>query len=123
MITKYDNWYDMSDKLYLLRSYINILKNSDKDYQLAISYLMILHNFLIIERMFYEDVKLANKEINKYLQLEKLDSEEEVYNKFLELYDNEKSIIRINVETLDNIEPIGLYLKANSKVYTELLKK
>jgi len=84
---------------------------------------MILHNFLIIERMFYEDVKLANKEINKYLQLEKLDSEEEVYNKFLELYDNEKSIIRINVETLDNIEPIGLYLKANSKVYTELLKK
>jgi hypothetical protein len=123
MITKYDNWYDMGDKLYLLRSYINILKNSDKNYQLAISYFTILHNFLIIERMFYEDVKLANKEINKYLQLEKLDSEEEVYNKFLELYDNEKSIIRINVETLDNIEPIDLYLKANSKVYTELLKK
>lgn len=121
MITKYDKWYNIDDKLYLLKSYISILKNSDKDYDLAISYFTVLHNFLIIERMFYEDVKLANKEINKYLQLEKLSNEEEIYGKFLELYDNEKSIIRTNVETFDNIERINLYLKANTKVYTELL--
>jgi hypothetical protein len=117
-----DTWYDIDDKLSILKSYIHILKNSKEDYDLAISYFIILHNFLIVERGFFEDVKLHNKEINKYLKLEKLNNEKDVYNKFLELYDT-NNIVRNNIETIDNIDSVGEYLSKRPELYRELLKK
>jgi hypothetical protein len=117
-----DSWYDIDDKLSILKSYIHILKNSKENYDLAISYFIVLHNFLIVERGFFDDVKLYNKEINKYLKLEKLNNEKDVYNKFLELYDRH-SIIRNNVETIDNIDSVGEYLSKRPELFRELLKK
>ena len=117
-----DTWYDIDDKLSILKSYIHILKNSKENYDLAISYFIVLHNFLIVERGFFDDVKLYNKEINKYLKLEKLNNEKDVYNKFLELYDRH-NIIRNNVETIDNIDSVGEYLSKKPELFRELLKK
>lgn len=117
-----DTWYDIDDKLSILKSYIHILNNSKENYDLAISYFIVLHNFLIVERGFFEDVKLHNKEINKYLKLEKLNNEKDVYNKFLELYDT-YNIIRNNVETIHNIDSVGEYLSKRPELFRELLKK
>jgi hypothetical protein len=114
--------YDIDDKLSILKSYIYILKNSKKEYNLAISYFIVLHNFLIVERGFFEDVKLHNKEINKYLKLEKLNNENDIYNKFLELYDV-NNIVRNNIETLENINSIGKYLSKKPESFRKLLKK
>jgi hypothetical protein len=117
-----NTWYDIDDKLSILKSYIHILKNSKEDYDLAISYFIILHNFLIVERGFFEDIKLHNKEINKYLKLEKLNNEKDVYDKFLELYDI-NNIVRNNVETIDSIDSVGEYLSRRPELFRELLKK
>jgi len=116
-----NKWYDIDDKLYLLRSYIHILDNNDNiNIDLYKKYFIILHNFLIIERMFYDDVVINNKEINNNLKLEKLNTVEQVINKFNELYDV-YNIIRNNIETFDNIDSIGNYLNKNKKIYTELI--
>jgi len=107
-------WYDIDDKLKLLKSYVHILNNTNEDYVLEISYFKMLYNYLIIERMFYKDVVLAGKEINKNLHLEKLKSKKAVVDKFIELYDSEKSIVRFNVETLDNIDSVNKYIVQNN---------
>ena len=113
-------WYDIDEKLYILKSYINILNNTEDDYDIVKNYFIVLHNFLIIERMFFDDIVSHKKEINKYLKLEKLNTVTEVYDKFLELYD-QWNIVRNNVETLENIDSVGKYLKENPKVYKKLL--
>lgn len=110
---------DIDDKLELLKSYIHILNNSDDDYELAKTYFIILHNFLIIERGFFDDVVASGKQINKFLNLKKLNNASEVYNKFLELYDiNHK--VRNNVETFDNIESVRQYLSKRQEVLNRI---
>jgi len=116
-----NTWYDINDKLALLKSYIHILNNSDGNYDLAKQYFIILHNFLIIERGFFDDVVACGKQINKFLNLEKLNDTDEVYKKFLELYDIEHQV-RNNVETFDNIESIKQYLSKRPEVYNKLIK-
>lgn len=115
-------WYDIDDKLYILKSYVNILKNDNSEkYRIAINYFIVIYNFLIIERMFYDDITLNNKEINKYLTLEKLDNAKDVYNKFLELYDI-NNIIRNNIETLDSIDSVRNYISKNrEKIFYKFL--
>ena len=117
-------WYDIRDKLNLLKSYIHILNNSEKkndvNYDSAINYFRIIHNFLIIERMFYPMVVKSNKEINKNLDITKLNNENEVMEKFYELYDNNHDV-KFGVETLDSIEEVRVYLKQHPNVYTELM--
>jgi hypothetical protein len=118
-----DNWwYDISKKLKILKSYINILKSDDESRNiLAISYFRVLYNFLIIERMFYPDVVAAKKEINKYLELDKLSTVDEVQNKFKELYDIHHPV-RNSVELLTNIETIGDYVNGRPEIFKKLLK-
>jgi hypothetical protein len=116
------NWYNIDEKLSILRNYIYILKNSKKDYNLPITYFTVLHNFLIVERMFFDDVKLNKKEINKHLKLENLRNIKDVYKKFLELY-NTDSVIRINVETIDTINSIKKYISIRPELYSNLIKK
>jgi len=117
-----NGWYDIDEKLKILKSYIHILDNDKKDHDLAKTYFIILHNFLIIERMFYEDVVKSNKEINKNLDLERLKSVDDVLKKFMELYDN-YHIIRNNAETFDSIESISLFLKDRPTIFQKLMKK
>ena len=118
-----DNWYEIEPKLELLKSYINIINNdTNGDAQLAINYFTVLHNFLIIERMFYNDVVASKKEINKYLILNRCNSIEDVNNLFNELYDV-NSKVRNNVETFDNIESIRIYLSTRPEIFKKLMKK
>lgn len=115
-----------------LREYIKILKeNYDlgvvKDdggnynkFDIIIRYFIIIHNFLYLENKYFDFVKLSGKEINKYLHLPKLETLEDVINKFNELYDT-NSKVRFGVETLDSIEEIRLILPElrdfTSKIY------
>jgi hypothetical protein len=104
-----------------LREYIKILKeNYDlgtiKDdsgnynkFDIIIRYFTIIHNFLYLENRYFDIVKLSNKEINKYLNLPKLESLDDVISKFTELYDTNNKV-RFAVETLDSIEQIRLIL-------------
>lgn len=118
-----DNWwYDISKKLKILKSYLHIL-NSDGEgnNSLAISYFRILYNFLIIERMFYPDVVAAKKEINKFLDLEKLSTVDDVNKKFIELYDINHPV-RNSVELITNIQSIGDYVKNHPEIFKKLLK-
>lgn len=113
-------WYDIDNKLKILKSYIHILGDNE-DYDLYRKYFIIIHNWLIIERMFYDEVKSDNKELNKHLNLEKLNSVKEVIDKFTELYDT-YSNVRFAVETFDSIESIRKYLKERPEVYNRLIK-
>lgn len=126
-INESNDWYDIDNKLYLLKSYIKIIKNSistdniqNKD--IMIKYFIIIHNFLIIEKMFTQEIILARKELNKYLYLEKLNNIEDINKKFLELY-NPHHNVRFSVETFDSIEPIRIWLNEHRSVYNTLLLK
>lgn len=115
-----------------LREYIKILKeNYDlgivKDYggdynkfDIIIRYFIIIHNFLYLENSYFDIVKLSNKEINKYLNLPKLESLDDVISKFTELYDTNNKV-RFAVETLDSIEEVSL-LKLPSDFYSKIYK-
>jgi len=116
-----------------LREYIKTLKenydlgivkdeggNSNRFY-IYISYFIIIHNFLFLENQYFDIVKLSNKEINKYLNLPKLESLDEVINKFSELYDT-NSKVRFGVETLDSIEEIRLLLPKLKDFHTKIYK-
>lgn len=118
---EFTNWHDIDDKLKLLKSYIHILGDDEK-YNLYSTYFIIIHNWLIIERMFYEEIKLANKEINKHLELEKLNTVQEVIDKFTELYDPYHNV-RFGIETLDSIESVRNYLSERPELYKKLMKK
>ena len=115
------NVESISNKQDVLRQYIDVLKadSSNPNNDLAITYFIILINFLDIERMFSGEIKQAGKQLNANLNVEPLDDVEAVYKKFLELYDNH-SKVRFAVETFDSIEPIRLYLKDHPEVYREL---
>ena len=119
---KHKDWYDIDDKLNLLKSYIHILNNSPKDYHLAKRYFIILHNFLIIERSFFNDVVACDKQINKFLTLDKLKTIKDVYSKFLELYDI-KHQVRNSLETFDSIESVSQYLTKRPEIYDKLITK
>lgn len=118
-----------------LREYIKILKeNYDlgmvKDgggdynkFDIIIRYFIIIHNFLYLENSYFDIVKLSNKEINKYLNLPKLESLNDVISKFTDLYDA-NSKVRFSVETLDSIEEIRLLLNdLRNKDFTSKIYK
>lgn len=133
-IKRFDNFpnkkqelYDIKDKLDLLKSYIIILKNAekelDKDYSIQKTYFIIIYNFLIVESIFYEDVKLNKKEINKFLILTELHSVEEVLELFIQLYDSYNNV-RFAVETFDSIESIRNYLSDKKpEIHNKLIKR
>lgn len=105
-----------------LREYIKILKEnyglgSVKDeggdynkFDIYLRYFIIIHNFLFLENKYFDIVKSSGKEINKHLDLPKLETLADVINKFSELYEPNSSKVRFSVETLDSIEEIRLLL-------------
>lgn len=119
-------------KLKILKKYIKNLKELEKtkfynpdEFNIELSiiqYFIILHNFLILEQKYYNEVKTANKEINKYLELEDTNDINKIKNKFKELYDSNNNI-RFAIETFDSIEPIRIFLKNNRYIYNKLLRK
>lgn len=116
-----------------LREYIKILKENyelgfvENDggnvnlFDLYIKYFIIIHNFLLLENQFFDIVKLNNKEINRHLNLPKLETLDEVINKFKELYDT-NSKVRFGVETFDSIEEIRLLLPQLKDFFNKIYK-
>lgn len=140
-INKVKNWkqflnegvsINFTENQKILRKYIKILKeNYDlgmvKDdggdynkFDIIIRYFIIIHNFLYLENSYFDIVKLSNKEINKYLNLPKLESLDDVISKFTELYDTNNKV-RFAVETLDSIEEVRL-LKLPTDFYSKIYK-
>ena len=111
----------MEDKLKILKGYIHLLNNKGYDNNsIYVTYFIIIHNWLLIERMFQDEVTLCGKELNANLKLKKLDNVQDVMAMFNELYDTNHKV-RFAVETFDSIEGIRIFLNENPKVYRELL--
>jgi len=136
-----DEWEEYGynyNKNRILRSYVHILQNylnnnindmtegDISNYNTYIRYFIIIHNFMVIEREYYPHVKKANKEINKFLKIEKLTNVSDIIEKFTELY-NPNHIVRYNIETFDTIYIIRNsinYRKSNGMdMYTKLLNE
>ena len=114
----------MEEKLKLLRGYINLLKNdkniSTGSHGFEIIYFIIIHNFLLVERMFQSEVTQCNKEINSNLNIKKLNTVDEVKELFTELYDPYHNV-RFGIETLDSIESVRIYLSEHRDIYNTLM--
>lgn len=114
----------VKENLSIIKKYIYTLNRSniDDNHHLAMTYFIILYNFLIIEEIFHSDVVLHSKELNKYLDLEKLDDNKEIYEVFIDLY-NVHSEVRNNIETFDNIPIITEVCSEIPSIYNTILKK
>lgn len=119
------------DNRRIIRSYIKCIRKSDlyskrnkKDedgyvyntYDTWIDFLTILHNYLHVEEKFEKEVKLNNKQINKYLELPKTNDFNTIIQICEKYYDND-SKVRFGLETLDSIQEVRDYLdELRSKV-------
>lgn len=115
---------NVNEKRLILRRYVKILKKQDPnffDVDIYLRYFIIIHNFLLIEERFKNEVIQSNKEIDKYLDLENTTDVSKILDKAKELYDP-NSKVRFAIETFDSIEEVRLYLKENrEKVYSKIL--
>jgi hypothetical protein len=111
--------YSITKSLHIIRTYLRIL-NKNERFEVEKSYFIVLHNFLMIEQLFLDEIKLNNKEILVNLKLREVNDINNVLIVFAELYDI-NSKVRNNVETLDSIEPIRIYLSNKPNIYNELL--
>jgi len=106
-----------------------IIKNSPKhnNQDIYYKYVIIIHNFLHLEEKFIDEIKLNNKEINRFLDLSPSVEYIEIIEKIEEYYNN-SSKVRFGIETLDSIEAVRLYiikLSENKKIdiYNKLYLK
>ena len=121
------------DKLRVLRKYVKILKKVKGDrfqqnINLAERFFIILHNYLILEKGFYKELKENNwEELNKYVNLIEqhgdVDDEDRfaIYNKFLELYDPGSSYLRANIEKFTENDIIKKYIDKKPYIFEKLL--
>lgn len=107
----------------ILRQYIRYLSacGGGEASKKAIKYFIILHNFLAIEDRFYDQVSMANKQLNNVLLLQELRSVTSILGKFNLLFDP-AHVIRLRIETMPSIEEIKLYLSGEGvDVYKKLI--
>ena len=96
-------------------------------YNLWVTFLTFLHNSLHIEEKLHDEFKLANKEINKFLDLRKTNDFSEIIQ-LCQKYYSPYSEVRFGLETMDSIEEVRLYMEElsdnginiYSKVYVKL---
>jgi hypothetical protein len=113
----------------VLRQYIrkiSVAKNIDDiqgaDYfnaELAIKYFVILHNFLLLEDMHYDQAIMAKSNINKHLNLKPLPKVRDIMTIFYRVY-NHGSKVRCGLEGLKKVEEVALLLKHNPHIYNKL---
>lgn len=113
-----------------LREYVKLLKTNYNDgfideynkFDIMITYFTIIHNFLFLENMFKTEVEINNKNLNKYLDLPKIENVNIVEELFKNLYDT-NSPVRFAVETFDSIENIRQFLESNPNLYKKIFYK
>lgn len=118
-IKRFEN-NNLEYNLLMLKSYISILKKSKKNYDIAITYLTIIYNLLIIQDIYPEQV--GNYSINDFLDLDITINEDKIYDIFTDLYDP-NSVIRNNVENFDRYNNFIKYICYSFNVWTEMLSE
>ena len=121
-IKHFESYNTLDKNLSILKSYITIINKYKVYTDFAKKFFIILHNFLIIEELFKKEVITSGKELNKHLDLEKLDSANDVFEIFKKLYDV-NHIIRNNIENFTRIDVIKQFVQDKSYLYTKLFSK
>jgi len=111
--------------LKILKHYIKILKTeSNTDIiSIPIKFFIILHNYLVLEKMFQEELKVGCGSImlNEFLHIEWYNNSKEIYETFEKLYDP-NHIIRNNMEKFNEIPIISDFLFSGNN-YELITKK
>lgn len=98
---------------------LQIYSAASKD-ALQKTYYLILHNALKVEEMFAEDIRKAGKEIDDTLDLQLVEGDDAIRQEFLRLYDIYHPV-RNNVETLDSIESVRVWMKEHPEFFNKLM--
>lgn len=99
----------------ILRRYIRVLSRypgmlGSKD---AIKYFIVVHNYLGVEELFYDQCLIADKQINNHLFLaSKVDYCSTILAYYRELYKHTNDV-RFSIETMDSIEEVRLFLASD----------
>lgn len=108
-----------------LRRYIRLVGSFDGmlDATNAKKYFIMMHNFLALEEMFYDQCTMASKNLNKHLRLigdiKYVSSAIRVY----QILREPGHKVRYAIETMDDIEDVRVYLKEQGyqDIYTKLI--
>ncbi|MDA9272153.1 hypothetical protein N9Q05_02055 [bacterium] len=116
----------IKENRYIIRKYLRTLSVSKNvvaylrnDTDTAIKFFIILHNMLMLEEEFYDQFMMSNREINKYLHLDRSWTVDYILGQFYKLHDR-KGLVRKNVETVSKIEEVKYILKDNPNLYKKL---
>ena len=117
---------EVEENRYIIRRYIRSLSVSKdisshdvQDLDQAMAFFIILHNSLKLEDMYYDQVMMQGKEINKYLSLTPSFRATEIIGSFYKLY-REGSRVRNGLEGISRVEEIRIILNANKHLYKKL---
>jgi len=104
--------------LKILEGYINILEKYLPVDSIILSYTIILHNFIILERYYLDLIKKERLEINKYLKLENLYDINQITKKMIDLYEIDD--VRYNVEKINRLKVIDNFLSDNPEIFKKV---
>jgi len=108
---------DIRNRQKALRRYIRLLgyKSHVKDAKKAQRFLMIIHNYLWVEDLYYDQMLMNNKSIGKHLKLDEgITSVNKAISLFKEVYDPNHHV-RSAIETLEDISDIKYFMNSLSK--------
>lgn len=111
----------LKDKLKTLKNYIKILKKKYNDSDIIVRYFLLIHNFLIIENLYKDEIDNSNKSLNKYLSLPDTNDISDIENLFNIYYDR-YSKVRFSIETLDSVDSVRNYFNENPNIFTKLIR-
>jgi len=115
-IDKFDTYFI---NLKILKGYIDLLEKSYEINKIMLTYAIILHNFIIVERQFSDLINGAGYPINKHLDITKSTSTYWINRKLVELYDPEH-IVRNNVESIERLKVVDEFFSNNPEIYTRV---
>lgn len=108
---------DIKIKQKALRRYIRLLgyKSHVKDAKKAQRFLMIIHNYLWVEDLYYDQMLMQNKSIGKHLKLEEgITNVNNAIALFRTVYDPNHHV-RSAIETLEDVSDIKYFFQSLSK--------
>jgi hypothetical protein len=129
MITEfkiYENLDNYNEKLKILKFYVNFLKYTrtnkyDSNLSMMLAFFATLHNFLIIEKIFFDNNRIKDNIINKQLTLDVAYNKEEIIEIFKILYST-NHLVRNNIENFGKLNNnIDDLLNKNPDIFNKLL--
>lgn len=108
----------------IIRSYIRLLSvyGGMKGAEKAMKHYIILHNFLGIEELCYDQAMMTNKHINRHLNLTEGVRFVNTLTMLANIYFDPNHKVRFSIETIDDVEEARLYIKENKdSLYDKLI--